>query len=157
MGSRVARVNGAATPGGSGEGRDRCGSGLLAAVSGRFQECSSSSPLVGLAHSHPIAPDGTVNCWPSHTDVADLGRPWRVIVVVCGATDAAVKLGFRAGGRHPVVRTLTVRGRPVPLHLGGWGDVSARLDAGLSQCAEQIRQPATSFLIDQPTCFFPES
>lgn len=88
-----------------------------AAVSGTCSE-RPGARLVGLAHSHPPLPDGRPSCLPSGMDMRDLGRPWRIVVVVCNTAEDRVTVGYRAEGRHPVIKTLDVRSALPPLVLG---------------------------------------
>ena len=76
------------------------------------------STLIGLAHSHPPLPDGRPSCFPSGVDTQDLGRPWQIIIVVCDTDADAVTVGYRARGRHTVVRTFTTPEAMPPLVLG---------------------------------------
>lgn len=74
--------------------------------------------LIGLAHSHPPLPDGRPSCRPSDVDAGNLGRPWRIVIVVCATEGDAVTVGYRAAGRNTVVRTFTAPDNMPPLVLG---------------------------------------
>lgn len=88
-----------------------------AGVKGKCSE-RPGTRLIGLAHSHPPLPDGRPSCFPSGVDTRDLGRVWEVIVVVCGTDADAVTVGYRAHGRHTVIRTFTAPATVPPLVLG---------------------------------------
>lgn len=93
---------------------------VRASYAGVMGSCGErpGTELIGLAHSHPPLPDGRPSCHPSGVDTEDLGRPWRIIIVVCDTEGEGVTVGYRAHGRNTVVRTFTAPDRLPPLVLG---------------------------------------